>query len=132
MTILVVDDEPLLRLLGSAILEKDGFDVLLAANGSECLEHHKSGKDIALTILDFHMPPGPTGKVVYESLIKISPAAKVRLASGTADAEVIDRMVEREMCSSLRKPYRPAELLEAVHAALASCDPVKSREENSG
>ena len=83
-TILVVDDEPMIRELAKRILERSGYSVLTAGSGKEGIEvyaEHKS--DISLVILDLIMPE-MGGKQCLEELLKINPLVKALIASGFA------------------------------------------------
>ena len=79
-TILLVDDEELVRDLGKRILERSGYTVLTAANGKEALDlyNREMGK-ISLVILDLIMPE-MGGKQCLEELLKIDPKARVLIA----------------------------------------------------
>ena len=76
-TILLVDDEELVRDLGARILSKAGYDVLTAANGKEALDFFEKGRtQISLVILDLIMPE-MGGKECLKELRKIDPQLKV-------------------------------------------------------
>ncbi len=114
--ILVVDDEPMIRDLATAILESDGYDVRTATDGSDAIQKfHKSYSVIQLVILDLTMP-GLTGKETYRELRKINPTANVLLSSGYS-AESLEDI--EGVLGLLPKPYRPSELLAAVRVAAA-------------
>jgi two-component system, cell cycle sensor histidine kinase and response regulator CckA len=117
-TVLLVDDEDLVRELGQRILTRSGYKVLTAANGNEALEVYGREKErIALVILDLIMPT-MGGKDCLHELLKIDPAAKVLIASGySADASTKE-CVGLGAKGFVAKPFRFKELLRQVRKAL--------------
>jgi PAS domain S-box-containing protein len=106
-TILVVDDEPLLRRVASKLLQKLGYGVLEASSGQNALEiFQEQGAEIDLVLLDFIMP-GLNGFQTLERLRALNPDVPVLMCSGYGDAE------EQELppgVNFLSKPY-PLEIL---------------------
>lgn len=87
-TILCVDDDPALRALNARLLSKAGYKVLLAGNAMAAIEYSRSTPDLALVLMDVHMPGG-TG---FEALqiIKADPGLRdipVLMVSATLDVE---------------------------------------------
>jgi len=81
-TILLVDDEEILRELARQILEKFGYKVIPASDGETGLEIYRSEQSrINLVILDLIMP-GMGGVKCLDELLKINSEAKVIIASG--------------------------------------------------
>ena len=56
MVLLVVDDEKNIRTLYKEVFEKDGYEVILASNGKECLEKIKDTPAVDLLVLDIKLP----------------------------------------------------------------------------
>jgi DNA-binding response OmpR family regulator len=113
--VLFVDDEPMIRELGRAVLEQAGFRVLTADDGDtgvEAFAAHRAG--IGLVVLDVTMPR-LTGAEAFRRIRMIDPAARVIFSTGFA-AEDISSLPGA--LGVLPKPYRPAELLAAVRAAI--------------
>ena len=82
-TILVVEDEPVLRDLAQVILQDCGYSVIQAASGVDALtvwQKHQGAVDLLLT--DMIMPDGLSGKDLAESLLGHKPALKVIFTSG--------------------------------------------------
>jgi two-component system, cell cycle sensor histidine kinase and response regulator CckA len=115
-TILVVDDEPYVRDLAREVLGRAGLTVLTADDGNAAVacyaEHHD---EIRAVILDLTMP-GMDGAEVFEHITGIRPDAQIILCSGYNMAELTSRFGERGPAAFLRKPYMPAELMQAVRA----------------
>jgi two-component system, cell cycle sensor histidine kinase and response regulator CckA len=114
-TILLVDDEDMIRMLGRSVLESAGYKVLCAADGVEGLEIF-SGQPSAidLVILDLTMPR-LSGKDTYQRLVAIDPDATVLFSSGYSAEDISDLDTSARLLS---KPYRPNDLLAAVRRSL--------------
>jgi len=117
-TILVVDDEELIRHLAKRILEKSGYSVLTAGSGKEGIEiyaRHKS--EISLVILDLIMPK-MGGKQCLEELLKINPQVKILVASGFAVRGDTKAFLDTEAKGMVPKPFNMRELLRSVRHVL--------------
>ena len=117
-TILLVDDDELIRDLGSRILSKSGYKVITASNGKEALDvYERRGSEIALVILDLIMPE-MGGKQCLEGLLSLDPAVKVVIASGfSADGQTKDTLAAGAK-GFINKPYDIRQMLEVVRAVL--------------
>jgi two-component system, cell cycle sensor histidine kinase and response regulator CckA len=119
-TILVVEDEALLRELVQCILERHGYNVLQAPNGVAALEvwrRHRSEIDLLLT--DMVMPEGMTGRDLAERLLAEEPALKVIFTSGYS-AEILAANVSlQEGVNFLFKPFLPEKLTRTIGQCLA-------------
>jgi CheY-like chemotaxis protein len=118
-TILVVEDEAVLREMVREILTGHGYQVLEAANGVEAQsvwEEHREKVDLLLT--DIAMPHGISGRDLADMLRKDEPRLPVILSSGYSQ-EMIERGEDASQGTSyLAKPYRQAQLAQAVRQAL--------------
>ena len=118
-TVLLVEDEPMLRELGLLALSGLGYRVLPADNGIQALrliEQHR-GQDIHLLVTDVVMPE-MGGKELAERLRVISPQTKVLFCSGyTEDAIVHDGLFDRGI-AFMQKPYTVASLANKVREVL--------------
>ncbi len=114
-TILVVDDEPRIRDVVQYALEREGFKVLLAANGIEALDQVRS-KDVDLVVLDVLMPE-LDGLSVCRSIRKHSAVPIIFLSSR---AEEVDRILGLELGGDdyVTKPFSPRELAIRVKTVL--------------
>jgi PAS domain S-box-containing protein len=116
-TILLADDEPLLRNLVRTILERHGYRVLLAADGQEAVDLFvREQGSIDLAILDVTMPR-LSGREAARLIAAANPNARMLLASGYA-ADTKSALGEPGVRGFIGKPYRPRELASAVRAAL--------------
>ncbi|HEY0005583.1 MAG TPA: PAS domain S-box protein [Pyrinomonadaceae bacterium] len=117
-TILLAEDDELVRNLAREILEESGYTVLEAPNGGAALllcEQHEGEIDLLLT--DVVMPE-LSGRQLAERLEKIRPRIKVVYMSGyTADA-VLRRGALEDEAKFIQKPFTPDALLHKVREAL--------------
>ena len=118
-TVLVVDDEAIVQHMAAAALQSRGFQVLLAANGSESLEVLRSNPDIVLVILDLTMPV-MTGEQTLPILRQIRPEVPVILSSGFDELELSRRFSASGVAGVLQKPYTVAAMMAKVTSALQS------------
>jgi PAS domain S-box-containing protein len=113
-TVLIADDEPLVRSLARNALERQGYRVLLAADGAEAVEVFRVDREnISLVILDVSMPQ-MSGHQAYDVIRMLKPETRVLFASGYP---INDRENEHEF-GFLHKPYTPSSLAAAVRNAL--------------
>ena len=116
-TVLLVDDESMIRDLGRAVLERSGYRVLTAVDGLDAVEvFGREHASVDLVILDVTMPR-MSGRDAYRHLVEIEPAARVLFSTGYSSEEIAEL---NGALGLLNKPYRPAELLAAVRDALAA------------
>jgi PAS domain S-box-containing protein len=109
-TLLIVDDEELVLDVGVNMLEKLGYTVLKAHNGTEAVNIFEAHHDkIKLVILDIIMPD-MGGGMVYDKIKVINPEVKVLLSSGySVDGQAIE-LLERGCDGFMQKPFTMEEL----------------------
>jgi CheY-like chemotaxis protein len=119
-TILLVDDEELVRELGMRLLSRLGYTVLPAGEGLEAVAlYEEKQKEISLVILDLIMPK-MGGKQCLQRLLRINPLAKILIASGFSDAAKLDELIVAGAAGFVPKPFGREELSKAVRQALDS------------
>ena len=117
-TVLLVDDEPMIRNLGKATLERHGYRVLLAGDGTEAIAvYRKQADQIAVVVMDLTMPL-MTGQEAARELWKLDPDVKVLFASGYSADAFGTEPTAAWVVGFLQKPYHPDELAAAVRAAV--------------
>lgn len=119
-TILLVEDEEMLRSLSCEVLRLDGYEILEAANGGEALlicEQHTN--PIHLMVTDIVMPR-MNGRYLAERLISMHPEMKVLLVSGYIDVVIVHQEILGSGVSFLQKPFTPSELTKSVRETLDS------------
>ena len=117
-TILLVEDEPLLRELARFILQDYKYQVLEAGTGNEALkvwEAHEGEIDLLLT--DMVMPDGMTGRELAAELRKRKPSLKIIYTSGYSE-EIMGGELTLNETRFLQKPYAPPVLAETVRECL--------------
>jgi PAS domain S-box-containing protein len=119
-TILVVDDEPSVRLVLRATLERAGYQVLPAANGREAIDLYKAQPQgsVAAVLIDMMMPV-MGGLPAMQELVKINPSVRIIAASGIPDNEVSAKAVGNQVRQFLAKPFSTDTLLRTVGQVLA-------------
>jgi PAS domain S-box-containing protein len=119
-TILLADDEELVRSLGERILSRTGYRILTACNGREALEIYKQKRDeITLVILDLIMPV-MDGKQCLDEILKVNPQAKVLIASGYSPDGATKEILEGRAKGLVNKPYNIKQMVQSVREALDS------------
>ncbi len=118
-TILLVDDDPLIRDLGRELLEHLGFRVATAADAVQALETFQSLERVDLVILDYQLP-GLNGFQLFQELKALDAGVRVLMASGYLSAREMARLQESGVQGIIDKPFRLAELRQRIQAALAS------------
>jgi len=118
-TILVVEDEPVLRDMAHTILEDCGYNILEAGSGVEALrvwERHQHAIDLVLT--DMIMPEGISGMDLAQRLRLVKPALKVIFASGYSMEDIDTGFIRKGHAAFLQKPYTHVTLAKAVRDCL--------------
>lgn len=117
-TVLVLDDEPAVRKLVSAMLTSSGYTVLTADNGENAITTFKKKKQpVDLLLLDV-VSPGLPGPVVAERLVGLQPGLRVLFMSGYDDTSVVRRYVVEKGFALLKKPFTQDELAKKVREVL--------------
>jgi CheY-like chemotaxis protein len=120
-TILVAEDEEVLRELFTLVLSRAGYRVLAAESGEEALQvsqPHKVTVDLLLT--DINLASRMNGYQLAECLSKTFPALKVVYMSGfLAEPEAFETYIRRPDRGFLRKPFRLPVLLRMVTELLS-------------
>lgn len=114
-TVLLIEDEPYVLRLLTAVLSRAGYAVLTAASGEEGLRHFDGSNQIDLVITDLVMP-GMSGQDVASRLQQVSPATKVLLMSGYSDRVHDLSPLRYEV---LPKPCTPRQMLDTVARTLS-------------
>lgn len=97
-TVLIVDDEPLIRLNLQAFLEDDGFDVLAAASAEQALSLLRNGQ-IDFAIVDMRLP-GMDGNQLILSALSLNPSLKLLIHTGSVEYCLPSPLLERGLTES--------------------------------
>jgi two-component system cell cycle sensor histidine kinase/response regulator CckA len=118
-TVLLVEDEPMVRKLGQSALTSLGFAVLLAGDGVEAVEVFRQHKhEVRCVVCDVTMPR-MGGWETLAALRRLMPGLPVVLASGYDEAEVMAGNHPELPEAFLSKPYHLQDLGDAIRRALA-------------
>jgi CheY-like chemotaxis protein len=117
-TILVVEDDEMVRKLARRILERAGYDVLEAPNGGAALSLVEScGPRLDLLLTDVIMPD-MNGRELAKKILALRPATKVMYTSGYSDDAIAHHGVLNPGVSLVEKPFSGAVLVSAVRDVL--------------
>jgi nitrogen-specific signal transduction histidine kinase/CheY-like chemotaxis protein len=117
-TILLIDDEAVVRDLAKGVLESHSYEVLSAANGAEGVKVFREKKDaIDLVLLDMVMPE-KNGAQVFKEIRAMRPEVKVLLCSGYDEEEYFQELFKLGAVGFVQKPFRFTELLRQVDKAI--------------
>jgi PAS domain S-box-containing protein len=118
-TVLVVDDEVIVRHTARAALSRYGYSVLLAEDGQSAVDiFREAGEQVAVVLLDMTMP-GLSGEETLRRLQHIRPDVKVVLSTGYQESEATRRFTGKGLAGFIQKPYTAAQLGERIKAAVA-------------
>jgi len=115
-TLLLVDDEDVIRRMGKRMLEKYGYHVILAQNGEEAVQIYKN-HHVDLLILDMIMPK-LDGFHTLHRLKEINPHVKAVLFTGNITEEGRKRCKEAGFLDLVTKPFATSALLQTVRKAI--------------
>jgi len=117
-TVLVVDDEGIIRELARGALQGAGFQVIEARDGLEGVQIFEKEKDnIHLILLDMTMPR-MGGAEAFRRIRALSPTCPVLLTSGYTQRESLESLVDLPPDGFLQKPFRIRELVAKVREIL--------------
>lgn len=118
--ILVVDDEPAVRVVAARILESHGYRVDVAESGRQGLDRFKARDgDFLCVLLDLSMPD-MDGLELRAKLSALRPEVRVLIMSGFAEKSITDRLADEDSVAYVEKPFRAGSLLQAVEDLLSS------------
>lgn len=113
LTVLIVDDDPLIAMSTSAMIEDLGHDVIEASSGASALAILKNGTPVDLLVTDYSMPKMSGGELA-KAVRALRPGLPIVLATGYAELPTgFDLELPR-----LGKPYRQEQLELAIAAAI--------------
>jgi two-component system cell cycle sensor histidine kinase/response regulator CckA len=116
-TVLVIDDEPMVRQVAQVALTKSGYQAIVAENGEAGLNEVRRNDQISLVLLDMSMP-GLSGREVLEKLRELRPALPVMICSGYSEDEVHREFSGIEITEVLQKPFTTRNLNARVRMLL--------------
>jgi two-component system cell cycle sensor histidine kinase/response regulator CckA len=117
-TVLLVEDEPMVRSVAERALTRHGYTVITADNGEDALAILDKGEPIDLLISDVVMP-GMDGPTMVREARESRPELKILFMSGYAE-EQLRKSIDLENVNFLPKPFSVTELAEAARRAVGT------------
>jgi two-component system cell cycle sensor histidine kinase/response regulator CckA len=117
-TILLVDDDPLIRGLGQELLEHLGYRVETAGDGPEALKKFQGMGRVDLVVLDYWLP-GQNGCEVLKEFKLLDKRARVLVVSGFLSTQDMASLKKEGALGLINKPYRLPDLQRRIKAVLA-------------
>lgn len=114
--VLVVEDEPLLRMAAVDMIEEAGFDVVEAADATEAVEILERRLDIRIVFSDIDMPRGMDGMKLAALIRERWPPIQIILTSGYATADTVQMPPNSVF---FPKPYVEEKVVETLHGMAA-------------
>jgi CheY-like chemotaxis protein len=117
--ILLVEDNPQIREVGTIILRELGYEVVVAESGDAGMQHIATGERFDLLFTDIVMPGQLSGIALARELRAGDPTARILFTSGFSSPDVLrEQIQELGGAELIAKPYRKAELGILVRAML--------------
>jgi CheY-like chemotaxis protein len=117
-TILIAEDEFIIRLTIAEFLRDEGYDVIETANADEALDVFRAGIAVNLLFTDVRMPGSMDGCALAQKVRAEWPATPVVLTSAFSEALLSARSVSQDFV--VPKPYRPQAVLATIKALLGA------------
>ena len=117
-TVLVVDDDPIVRMLVSEVLAENAYNILEATNGPSALKVIDSSRRIDLLITDVGLPGGMNGRQVADAARIRRPDLKVLFITGYAENTAIKNGHLEAGMAVLAKPFAMATLSNKIRGML--------------
>jgi len=111
--VLIVEDEPLVRLGAVETIETAGYEVIEAANADEAIRILESRRDIRVVFTDIHMPGSMDGLKLAHAVRHRWPPIKLIVTSGHEPVRAQDMP---DGARFFAKPYDPVEIRDALRA----------------
>lgn len=119
-TVLIVDDQDILRILMCKTFENGGFRVLTASNGADALRLFRDAEpQVDLLVTDYRMP-GMTGLELACECSNLNEALSVLFISGSSPGNDLQENLRLDRRAFLAKPFRHSDLLRSATALLAT------------
>ena len=121
-SVLVMDDEEMIRDLGKAMLEELGYRVTTCANGEDAVEQYKSafeaGDTFSAVIMDLTIPGGLGGKGAAKEILDIDPQARLIVSSGYSNDPIMSDFRRYGFAAAVFKPYSVADIAGVLNSLI--------------
>lgn len=123
-SILVMDDEEMIRSLASAMLAEMGYQVTTCENGVEAIAHYRtamdSGTPFSAVILDVTIPGGMGGKETAQKILSVDAKARLIVSSGYSNDPIMSDYTAYGFVGAVAKPYRFSQLAQVISSVSAA------------
>ena len=123
-TVLIMDDEEIIRAVAGEMLQSNGYKVEFAKEGKEAIELYKvsinNGDKYDLVILDLTVPGGLGGKDTISEIRKIDPDVKAIVSSGYSNDPVMAEYQKYGFMDFVPKPYNTKQLVDIVNKVISA------------
>ena len=120
-TVLVVEDEPLIRMLAADMLEMLGYAVLEAETGSQALAFANGDVDLHAMLIDLGLPDC-SGEDVLRQIADLKPGLRIVVSTGADTSAVRQRVGAHPYISYLEKPFQFSDLQAVLPPASVAGD----------
>jgi CheY-like chemotaxis protein/anti-sigma regulatory factor (Ser/Thr protein kinase) len=114
-SILVMDDDEMVRELADITLKRFGYEVVCCDNGAAAVSLYRTtreeGVPFSLVIMDLTIPGGMGGIEAARQILAFDPEAKLIVSSGYSDDPVMASFADYGFCAALEKPYNVEEIV---------------------
>lgn len=114
ISVLVVDDDEIIRLLFQDTLEEEGHSVVAAGNSTECIECVKR-QDFDLVFLDLKMPD-MDGAELLKQLRSLKPRLPVTVITGYPGSQLMAKALQQGPLGVMEKPFNAPDIITAVNS----------------
>ncbi len=123
ITILIMDDDPLIRKTCTLMLATKGYETILAENGQEALDLYRSYLEtenpIKAVVMDLTVPGAMGGVEATEKILQIDPQARIMVASGYSNDPIMANFRDYGFLARVEKPFAIQKLIGAIEEILA-------------
>ncbi len=124
--VLLVDDEPMIRRAGAAMLRRFGYEATAAQNGEEAIRRYEEAvraeEPFDAVIMDLTIPGDKGGRETVAALLALDPDARVIVSSGYSDDPVMSHFEQYGFCDVIAKPYRLEDVAAVLRRVLSERD----------
>ncbi|KKB81313.1 hypothetical protein VW35_02500 [Devosia soli] len=117
-TVLVVDDEPLVRMIAVEILEDLGYHVVEAGDGPEAMRHLNSDQRVDLLVTDVGLPGGMNGRQLADAARGVRPELGILFITGYAENAVLNHGHLEHGMQVMTKPFRAEDFVRRIRDLL--------------
>jgi two-component system cell cycle sensor histidine kinase/response regulator CckA len=121
-SVLVMDDEEMIRELADEMLVHLGYEVTTCATGEEAVQKYRMAKEgnkpFSFVIMDLTIPGGMGGRESATNILAFDPCARLIASSGYSNDPVMADFFDYGFCGSIVKPYSVGDLTRVLHYAV--------------